>query len=45
MLVTGGARGLGAAIARRAMTDGYRVAVIDTCVDNAPDGCATYPIS
>ena len=45
MLVTGGARGLGAAIAARAMADGYRVAVIDPCVDGAPEGCVSYPIS
>ncbi|QYN35733.1 SDR family oxidoreductase [Pseudonocardia sp. DSM 110487] len=36
--VTGGASGIGAAIARRLMADGARVAVLDRDVSNPPDG-------
>jgi NAD(P)-dependent dehydrogenase (short-subunit alcohol dehydrogenase family) len=36
--VTGGASGIGAAIARRLMADGARVAVLDLDVSNAPEG-------
>ncbi|GAA5123703.1 SDR family NAD(P)-dependent oxidoreductase [Pseudonocardia adelaidensis] len=36
--VTGGASGIGAAIARRLMADGARVAVLDRDVSNAPEG-------
>ena len=45
MLVTGGARGLGAAIARRAANEGYRVAIIDTCLDGAPSACTAFEAS
>jgi NAD(P)-dependent dehydrogenase (short-subunit alcohol dehydrogenase family) len=38
MLVTGGGRGIGAAIARAAMAGGYRVAVLDLHVADAPEG-------
>jgi NAD(P)-dependent dehydrogenase (short-subunit alcohol dehydrogenase family) len=36
--VTGGASGIGAAIARRLMADGARVAVLDRDVSNPPEG-------
>ena len=36
--VTGGASGIGAAIARRLMTDGARVAVLDRDVSDPPEG-------
>ncbi len=41
-LVTGGASGIGAAIARRLTADGARVAVLDRDVTDAPDG--TWPV-
>ncbi|HLU58690.1 MAG TPA: SDR family oxidoreductase [Pseudonocardia sp.] len=37
-VVTGGASGIGAAIARRLMTDGARVAVLDRDVSTPPEG-------
>lgn len=37
-VVTGGASGLGAAIARRLVEDGARCAVLDLAVDDAPEG-------
>jgi NAD(P)-dependent dehydrogenase (short-subunit alcohol dehydrogenase family) len=36
--VTGGASGIGAAVARRLLADGARVAVLDLDVSNAPEG-------
>lgn len=45
MLVTGGARGLGAAIARRAVGEGYRVAVLDTDLEGTPAGCSGFDVS
>jgi NAD(P)-dependent dehydrogenase (short-subunit alcohol dehydrogenase family) len=36
--VTGGASGIGAAVARRLLTDGARVAVLDLDVSTAPEG-------
>jgi NAD(P)-dependent dehydrogenase (short-subunit alcohol dehydrogenase family) len=42
-VVTGGASGIGAAIARRLMADGARVAVFDVEVGKAPDGVLAVP--
>lgn len=45
MLVTGGARGLGGAIASAAIADGYRVGVIDVDLAGTPDGAEGYVAS
>ncbi|MCM2250946.1 MAG: SDR family oxidoreductase [Ramlibacter sp.] len=42
-LVTGGARGIGAAICRRLAQDGMRVAVTDIRGEHAADVCASLP--
>jgi NAD(P)-dependent dehydrogenase (short-subunit alcohol dehydrogenase family) len=41
--VTGGASGIGAAIARRLMADGARVAVLDRDVSDPPEGALAVP--
>jgi NAD(P)-dependent dehydrogenase (short-subunit alcohol dehydrogenase family) len=45
MVVTGGARGIGAAIATAAVRQGYRVAVLDVDVLDAPEGVRALPCS
>lgn len=45
MLVTGGARGLGGAIASAAISGGYRVGIIDVDLDGAPEGAERYAAS
>jgi 3-oxoacyl-[acyl-carrier protein] reductase len=42
-LVTGGARGIGAATAERLLADGAMVAVTDLDIDGAPDGVLAIP--
>ena len=42
-IVTGGARGIGAATAERLLADGAKVAITDLDVDGAPDGVLGIP--
>jgi len=41
-LITGGARGIGAATGRALADDGWRVAVVDACAD---DPALPYPLA